>query len=31
MYEKPLPAIDVESGPFWRAARERIVEFRHSK
>jgi uncharacterized protein len=23
MYEKPLPAIDVESGPFWQAARER--------
>jgi uncharacterized protein len=23
MYEKPLPAIDVESAPFWKAARER--------
>jgi uncharacterized OB-fold protein len=23
MYDKPLPAIDIESGPFWRAARER--------
>jgi uncharacterized protein len=23
MYEKPLPAIDAESRPFWQAARER--------
>jgi len=23
MYEKPLPAIDLESRPFWQAARER--------
>jgi uncharacterized protein len=22
MYEKPLPAIDIESAPFWQAARE---------
>ncbi len=22
MYEKPLPAIDIESAPFWHAARE---------
>jgi len=25
MYDKPLPAIDVESGPFWQAARDHRV------
>jgi uncharacterized protein len=31
MYEKPLPAIDVESGPFWKAARERRLAIMHCR
>jgi len=31
MYDKPLPAIDVESAPFWRAARERRLAIMHCR
>jgi uncharacterized OB-fold protein len=31
MYEKPLPAIDVESAPFWQAAREHRLVIMHCR